>query len=263
MKLGYDEEGSGDVLLLAHGFPIDRRIWTHQLTGLSDIRRVVAVDLRGRGRSPVSAEGGWSIDTHADDLADTISDLGVDAVDLGGISMGGYIAFAFLRRHPQLVRSLILVSTRATPDPPEYQTGRVTTAERARKFGTRALAGSMLPNLLAEGALDSVQEEVVAMFDDVPGETSAADSLAMKDRADSTPMLGSIAVPTLVIEGAGDQLLPPGTGVSIANAIPGARLATILNAGHFCPLENAAAVNEAIRGFLTTNDPGGRASSWT
>ncbi len=250
MELGYDEAGDGRVLLLVSGFPVDRRIWAHQLTGLSDLRRVVAVDLRGRGKSPASAKGGWTMDTHADDLAETISSLGVDAVDLGGISMGGYIAFAFLRRYPEMIRSLILVSTRATPDPPEYKTGRVTTAERARRYGTRALAGSMLPNLLAEGAAESVEEEVLAMFDAVPGETSAADSLAMKDREDSTPMLGSVAVPTLVIEGAGERLLPPGTAKALADAIPEARLASIPNAGHFAPVENPDAVNEAIRGFL-------------
>lgn len=251
MKLGYDEAGEGKVLLLVHGFPADRRLWTHQVAGLSDLRRVVAVDLRGRGKSPAPTEGGWSMTTHADDLAETIESLGVDQVDLGGISMGGYIAFAFAHRYPHLLRSLILVSTRATADPPEYRTGRVTTAERARRFGTRALAGSMLPNLLAEGATQEVQDEVLVMFDALPGDTSAEDSLAMKDRPDSTPMLPSITVPTLVIEGAGEQLLPAGTARSMVDAIPGARLVSIPNAGHFAPVENPDAVNGAIRGFLT------------
>lgn len=251
MKLGYDEAGEGKVLLLVHGFPVDRRIWAHQVSGLSDLRRVVAVDLRGRGKSPAPSEGGWSMNTHADDLAETIESLGVDQVDLGGISMGGYIAFAFVRRYPMLVRSLILVSTRAVGDPPEYKTGRVTTAERARSFGTRALAGSMLPNLLAEGAPQEVQDEVLVMFDAIPGETSAEDSLAMKDRPDSTPMLASISVPTLVIEGAGEQLLPAGTARALADAIQGARLVSIPGAGHFAPVENPDGVNGAIRGFLS------------
>ncbi|HEX2052564.1 MAG TPA: alpha/beta fold hydrolase [Actinomycetota bacterium] len=251
MKLGYDEAGSGGVLLLVHGFPMDRRIWAHQVSGLSNLRRVVAVDLRGRGKSPAPAEAGWSLDDHADDLAETIDSLGVEQVDLGGISMGGYIVFAFLRRYPDMVRSLILVSTRATPDPPEYQTGRVTTAERARRFGTGALAGSMLPNLLAKDAPESVYEEGKAMLEALPGDTSANDSLAMKDRADSTPLLASITVPTLVIEGAGEQLLPAGTAKAMADAIPGARLVAVPDAGHLAPLENPDAVNEAIRQFLS------------
>jgi pimeloyl-ACP methyl ester carboxylesterase len=73
----------------------------------------------------------------------------------------------------------------------------------------------------------------------------------MKDRPDSTPMLASIAVPTLVIEGAGEQLLPAGTAKAMAGAIPGARLVSIPAAGHFAPVENPDAVNGAIRGFLT------------
>lgn len=235
---------------MVHGFPIDRRIWAEQLGGLSDIRRVIAVDLRGRGKSP-TAESSWTIDTHADDLAETIRSLGVDRVDLAGISMGGYIAFAFWRRYPQMLRSLILVSTRANEDPPEYKTGRQMTAERAREFGTAALAGSMLPNLLDESASDEVKDRVSKMFESVPGETSAADSLAMKDRADSTGDLPSIAIPTLVIEGRGDLLLPEGSGQAIADPIPGAELVRIPAAGHFAPIENPDAVNSAIRAFLT------------
>lgn len=249
MKLGFDEAGEGPVLLLVHGFPIDRRIWSEQVEALKDARRVIAVDLRGRGKSPVS-EYGWTIDRHADDLADTIEALGVDRVDLAGISMGGYIAFSFWRRHRDLLRSLILVSTRANEDPPEYKTGREMTAERARKFGTAALAGSMLPNLLDSSASEEVRQRVAEIFEDVPGETSAADSLAMRDRADSTGDLPNIDVPTLVIEGEGDHLLPEGSGRGLAEPIPGARLVRIPSAGHFAPIENPDAVNAALRGFL-------------
>lgn len=249
MILGYDEAGRGDVLLLVHGFPIDRRIWTGQLSGLSDIRRVVAPDLRGRGKSPAE-ESEWTIDIHAEDLVDTIGALGVESVDLAGLSMGGYIAFALLRKHPELVRSLILVSTRATQDPPEYKTGREMTAERARKFGTRALAESMIDKLLTAKASQEVRERVLEMFDSVPGETSAADSLAMRDRSDSTPMLGSISIPTLVIEGMHEDLLPAGSSRALADAIPGAKLASIPNAGHFAPIENPEETNRSLREFL-------------
>lgn len=250
MILGYDEAGRGDVLLLVHGFPIDRRIWAGQLEGLSDIRRVVAPDLRGRGKSP-AAEASWSIDDHADDVAETIASLGVQSVDVAGISMGGYICFALLRRHPELVHSLILVSTRATQDPAEYKAGREMTAERARKFGTGALAQSMIDGLLTPAAPDEVRKRVTEMFDSIPGETSAADSLAMRDRPDSTPMLGSIAVPTLVVEGEEEGLLPKGSGAALAGAIPGAKLARIPRAGHFAPIENSDAVNRALREFLS------------
>ena len=251
MILGYDEAGRGEVLLLVHGFPVDRRIWADQLTGLADIRRVVAPDLRGRGKSP-SSDTSWTIDSHAEDLAETIRSLGVESVDLAGVSMGGYIAFALLREHPELVRSLILVSTRAAADAPEYKTGREMTAERAKRFGTRALAASMIDKLLTPNAPRQVRARVLEMFDSIPGETSAADSLAMRDRADSTEMLRSILIPTLVIEGEEEALLPAGSGRVTAETIPGAYLASIPAAGHFAPIENPEEFNARVRMFFAT-----------
>jgi 3-oxoadipate enol-lactonase len=249
MILGYEEAGAGDVLLLVHGFPIDHRIWQGQLAGLSDIRRVVAPDLRGRGKSPAS--GTWSIEDHAADVAETIHSLGVEAVDLGGVSMGGYIAFAVLRKHPELVRSLILVSTRATQDSPDYRRGREMTAERALKFGTGALAESMLGGLLSPSVSEAARARVAEMFQSLPGETSAADSLAMRDRADSTPLLPSITVPTLVVEGGDEGLLPEGSGRALADAIPGAQHVRVPGGGHFVPFENPEGFNDAVREFLT------------
>ncbi|MGH9197635.1 MAG: alpha/beta fold hydrolase, partial [Acidimicrobiia bacterium] len=93
MVLGYDEAGSGPVLLLVHGFPLDSTLWEKQLEGLKDIRRVVAVDLRGRGKSKADPNG-WSVDLYADDVAKTIDSLGGDPVDVAGLSMGGYVVFA-------------------------------------------------------------------------------------------------------------------------------------------------------------------------
>src|SRR5205807_1295095 len=106
--LGYDEAGEGPVLVLVHGFPFDRRLWAGQLRGLANIRRVVAPDLRGRGLSAAIGAEGATMDTYADDVAATIASLGVEQADVGGLSMGGYVTFALWRRHPKLVRSLML-----------------------------------------------------------------------------------------------------------------------------------------------------------
>jgi pimeloyl-ACP methyl ester carboxylesterase len=125
------------------------------------------------------------------------------------------------------------------------------TAERARKFGTGALAESMLGGLLSPSVSESVRRRVVEMFDSVPGETSASDSLAMRDRADSTPMLSSITLPTLVVEGGEEGLLPKGSGKALADAIPGAEHVRVPGGGHFVPFENPEGFNEAVRAFLT------------
>ncbi|HVF11857.1 MAG TPA: alpha/beta fold hydrolase, partial [Actinomycetota bacterium] len=219
--LGYDEAGEGDVLLLVHGFPLDRTLWAEQLAGLSDIRRVVAVDLRGRGKSPDGQADGWSIDLYADDIAATIDSLGVDQVDLAGLSMGGYVVFNVLRKHPEKVRSLILIDTKSGDDPPEAKEGREKTAILVREKGTAELVNALLPKLFAPVATDAVKDKVRAMFENTPSETAAADALAMRDRVDSTPDLAEIKIPTLVLHGADDALMPSAGAKDMASAIPG------------------------------------------
>lgn len=252
--LGYDEAGQGEVLLLVHGFPLDRTMWAEQLAGLSDIRRVVAVDLRGRGKSPDDQTDGWSMDLYADDIAATIDSLGVDQVDLTGLSMGGYVVFNVLRRHPDKVRSLILIDTKSGDDPPEAKEAREKTAILVREKGTAELVNTLLPKLFAPVATDAVKEKVRMMFENTPAETAAADALAMRDRVDSTPDLSGIQVPTLVIHGADDALMPSGGAKDMASAISGANFVEVPDAGHMSPIENPEPVNQAIREFLTERD---------
>ncbi|MEO7804582.1 MAG: alpha/beta hydrolase [Actinomycetota bacterium] len=249
--LGFDEAGSGSVLLLVHGFPLDRTMWAAQLTGLSDIRRVVALDLPGRGKSEGVKDDAWTIDGYADEVARLVDELGVDQVDLAGLSMGGYVAFAFLRRHTAKVRSLILVDTKAADDPAEAKEGRVNTAALVREKGTVELVGGLLPKLTAPNADEAVISSARKMFENTPGETAACDALAMKDRVDSTPALATIEIPTLVLHGAEDQLMPVAGAEEMASKIPGAKFVSIANGGHLSPMENPTAVNKAIREFLT------------
>lgn len=251
MILGYDEAGSGPVLILVHGFPFDRTMWADQVSGLSDVRRVIAVDLRGRGRGPDGSRAGWSMDDLADDIAQTIDSIGVDKVDLAGLSMGGYVLFAFWRRHRERVKSLILIDTKASDDASEAKAAREKAADLATEGGTSALFADLGPKLTAPGATGKVVDRLKKMFGGIPGEASAADALAMRDRPDSTPDLAAITVPVLVLHGEQDQLMPLAVGEELASQIPGARMVSIPNAGHVSPMENPEAVNAAIREFLT------------
>ena len=249
MQLGYQESGEGPVLLLVHGFPLDHTMWSGQLKGLSDLRRVVAVDLRGRGKSPYAGDA-WSIDDLAGDLAETIDALGVDQVDLAGHSMGGYIVFSVLRNHPEKVRSLILVDTKPEPDSDEAKEGRVKTAAQVREQGTGSLAEAMIPKYLGSTPSNESKSATQEMFQGVPGETAAADALAMRDRADSTKDLAQISVPTLVIHGEEDALIPSDIAGQMTLQINGSRLVKVPNTGHMAPMEDPESVNRAIREFL-------------
>lgn len=254
MILGYDAAGEGPVLMLVHGFPFDRSMWARQLEDLKDIRRCVAVDLRGRGKSAVMAAGEWTIPSYADDVAATIRSLDVGAADVAGLSMGGYVVMALWQRHPELVRSMILIDTRSQEDSPDQKEAREKAAARVRERGTAALVPDLLPKLLARSAPEEVRAEVRRMFEETPGETGAADSLAMRDRPDFTADLTSVSVPALVVHGVDDELVPFDGARQMAELIPGARLVAVPGAGHLSPMENAAAVNAALREFLQEVD---------
>lgn len=256
MTLGYDEAGAGPALVLVHGFPFDRRMWARQLAGLSHLRRVVAVDLRGRGRSAAGLPSPRSgIDVHADDVARIIAAAGHDRADVAGQSMGGYVALALWRRHPEVVRSLVLISTRAEGDSPEARAGRDASVALVAERGTIALADGMLPKLLAPAAGAEIRAKVAEMFEQTPAETAVADLLAMRDRPDSTPVLPTISVPTLVVHGAEDAIVSRESSEGMAARIPGAGLAVVPGAGHLSPMENPDAVNAALGAFLTSQPP--------
>jgi len=250
--LGFDRSGSGPVLLCIHGFPLDRTMWRAQREGLADLGAIVAPDLRGRGKSPQPAreKAAWSLDDHADDLAALLDALGAEQADVMGLSMGGYIALALLRRHATRVRSLILVNTKSEADTPEVRANRALTADLVRAQGTTALLPAMLPKLLGPDAKPAVRARVRTMFEDAPGETTSADSLAIGARPDATEMLGSIAVPALVMHGDLDALMPIEGARAMASKIPGARFVAVPGAGHMSPLEAPEVVNNALRSFL-------------
>ncbi|MEJ5198599.1 MAG: alpha/beta fold hydrolase, partial [Anaerolineae bacterium] len=199
------------ALLLVHGFPLDHRMWTAQMVGLSDEMRVIAPDLRGFGRSAAALTGPLTMDQHADDLAALLDALKIERAIVAGLSMGGYIAFAFWRRHRPRVAALILADTRAEPDSPQARANRDAAAEKVRQAGVAALADDMLPRLLAPTSMADPRrvERLRRMILDQKAETIIAALAGLRDRPDSRPTLPTINVPTLVLVGEQDALTPP------------------------------------------------------
>lgn len=255
MVLTYEERGSGPTLLLVHGFPLDSSMWIEQLKGLAKIRTVVAVNLRGHGYTQIDKADGFSMDLFADDLAATIDDLGQQQVDLCGLSMGGYVAMAFLRRHPEKVRTLILADTKAEPDTDEGKAGRDKVAALVREQGMEPLADMLIDKMLSPDADDAHRASLRRMFLSTPQETAAADAEAMRDRPDSTSDLAGITVPVLWIHGEQDQMMPIDGARATAEKIPGVTFAAIPGGGHMSPMENPQAANTAMTEFLKAHTP--------
>jgi pimeloyl-ACP methyl ester carboxylesterase len=244
--------GDGPTILFVHGFPLDHTIWSHQVAGLPGWRRI-APDLRGMGRSEVP-DGAYSMGTYAADLAGLLDAVGTDRVVLCGLSMGGYIAFEFVRRWRERVTGLILMDTKAEADGPDGRKARDAMATLARTEGARAIAEAMLPKLLGEGTRRRDEETVARVrtmieATPVPGIVGALE--AMRDRPDSTPLLPTIrGIPTLVVVGEEDRLTPPERAQAITGAISGASLEIVPGAGHLPPVERPGVVTELVRRFL-------------
>lgn len=253
VELAVEDRGSGPVLLLVHGFPLDHTMWNAQIEALSDRCRVIAPDLRGFGRSGVT-DGTVTMEQFADDMAGLIDALEIAApIVFCGLSMGGYVAWQFWKKYTQRVRGLILCDTRAIADTPEVAAGRRETAERVVRQGPESLADTMMPKLLAEAALAAnprMAQSLRRMILSADAKGIAAAARGMAERPDVTSMLGGIHCPTLVVVGRFDAISTPSEMRSIADAIPDAHLVEIAGAGHMSPMENPAGVNAAIMEFL-------------
>lgn len=253
IELATVDQGQGMPLLLVHGFPLDHTIWNAQVDDLSQDFRVIAPDLRGFGASDVT-EGKVTMDEMADDLAALLDRLGVrEPVVFCGLSMGGYVAWQFRRRHPSRLGALVLCDTRAAADTPEAAAARLTTAEAVLAESPGPLVETMVPKLLAKTTLrqrPQLVESLRNMMLSADRRAIAAVARGMAERPDATGMLSAIDCPTLVVVGRHDAISTVDEMRSIAEAIPSARLVEIAEAGHLSPLENPPAFNAAIREFL-------------
>jgi YbgC/YbaW family acyl-CoA thioester hydrolase len=250
--LAVEVQGEGPTVLFIHGYPLDHTIWRDQIDALDGYRRI-APDLRGMGRSD-APDLGYGMGTYAADLAALLDALGVDEVVLCGLSMGGYVAFEFLRRWRERVRGLVLMDTRAEPDGAEGRRARDAAAALARENGAGAIADAMLPKLLGAGTAARAPEVVARIrrmitATPVPGIVGALS--AMRDRPDSTGLLPTLGgLPTLVVVGEEDVLTPPDAARRMAQAIPHARLTTLAGAGHLPPVECPSETTTALQDFL-------------
>lgn len=251
--LSYADNSPEHTILFIHGYPLSSVMWAPQLEGLAGVAYCVAPDLRGFGESGTPG-GPVSMGDYADDCVALLDELDlVDPVVVCGLSMGGYVALELQRRHPDRVAALILASTKAGADSDEAKAGRDKAARTARDEGPEAIAAMMLPKMMA-AATYAEDPDLVADVNEIMRHTGVEGIVgalgAMRDRIDSTPLLGAIDVPTLVIHGRDDTLMPLAEGEKLAAGIPDAELVVIDDAGHLVNLEQEDAFNEAIFQFL-------------
>jgi pimeloyl-ACP methyl ester carboxylesterase len=250
VKINYTDEGKGLPVIFVHGFPLSRGTWQKQIEALRTTHRVIAPDLRGLGEND-AVTGVATMTQFADDVHALLQQLKTGPVVLVGHSMGGYIALAFARKYPDMLRGLVLVATKAGADTPEAAAGRRATADKVKAGGSNVIVDAMAPKMLAAGNQDKkMADQVRAFMSPSKPESVIAALLGMAERSDSTSMLVEINAPTLVITGADDTVIPPAESEKLAAAIPGAQLKKIPSAGHLVAFEQPAEFNKALQDWL-------------
>lgn len=249
VRLYCDSRGDGEPVLFIHGFPLTGEMWRETEERLSDRWRCIVPDLRGHGQSAASPAA--SMARYADDLVAVLDKLCEwRPVTVVGLSMGGYIAFEFFRRHRGRTRALVLCDTRATADTPEAAAQREATARNVLQKGSRLVADAMIDGLFAPQAPQTIKQRWLDLMSKNPPMGVAAALRAMAARPDSTPTLSKIDCPALLVVGREDAITPVARTEEMKRAIPGARIEIVEGAGHMTPVEQPDAFTNVLREFL-------------
>jgi pimeloyl-ACP methyl ester carboxylesterase len=251
--LHFEESGSGVPVLLIHGFPFTSRMWKPQLGSLAASGHLLAPDLPGFGDSP-AAPPPHTVEQFAEDCLTVLDALDIlEPVVIGGLSMGGYVALAIARLFPERLRGLMLFSTRAGGDSAESKADRDNSIAQVKESGPAPIADGMYPKFLAPTNYrekPAVAAELKEIMKGATREGVIAALSAMRDRPDSTAFLPSIQVPTLIIHGQEDNVIPPSEAELMAKAIPSSELHLIDKAGHLPNLEQPAEFDRIVNNFL-------------
>jgi pimeloyl-ACP methyl ester carboxylesterase len=225
--------------VLVPGLLCDALLWRPQIEGLAELADCWVAD---HTRHETMA-----------DIAETIlADSPFGSFALAGLSMGGYIAFELMRRAPNRVRKLALLDTVAAPDTPEKIRGRQSLMALAARGKFVGVSNSLIPlfvhpSRVADAALVAI---IRTMARNVGKHAFLRQERAIIGRADSRPLLGSIACPTLVLCGREDALTPLAAHEDMAHAIPGAVLEVVEQCGHLSTLERPMEVNAGLARWL-------------
>jgi 3-oxoadipate enol-lactonase len=251
-QIYWDEQGAGEPLLLIMGLGYPAVMWFRTRPVLAKTYRTIAFDNRGVGRSDVPS-GPYSINQMASDAAAVLDAIGTNSAHIYGVSMGGMIAQEFALQYPDRVRSLILGCTalggpqtlKAAPEVAEFFTQRQASKEEAVEAAVPFIYDAHTPR-------ERIDEDSALRKSWLPTQEAFMAQLQGILGWEGYSRLDQIKVPTLVIHGESDRLIPCGNGKLIAERIPGAELLLLPNAGHIYTTDQTELAQAAILKFLAT-----------
>ena len=244
----YTDAGSGQAVLLIHGFPLSRDTMADVASELAGHIRVFNVDLPGFGAS--TTVGPFSMNSLARDCVEMLASHEITRFAVAGLSMGGYVALEMASQWRSVLSHLILIDTKATADDVAGRKGRDTFVKVAREKGTAAIVDLMYPKMMGPGS-SGLEGRLRAVMNATPPLTVEYASCAMRDRRDLLTEMAGFGVPVQVIVGEHDAITPVSAAKQTASAC-GGRLDIIAGAGHLSAMEKPADVARVMLEFLLT-----------
>ncbi|MBI0446350.1 alpha/beta fold hydrolase [Deinococcus sp. DB0503] len=249
-RIHYVSQGSGTPLLLLHGYPLSGELFARNRDTLASAGfRVITIDHRGYGQSTAPADNPGDLATYAQDALAVLEQLHVNKAVIGGMSMGGPIAFEMYRRAPERFSGLILIDTIANPASVVEQALWKGMAQKASLYGPQSLAPELIKDMLTGMTRMNRPADAKFLTGIVKQASVAADvagANVLATRPDSIPTLKTITVPTLILEGLEDTVYPPEFSMKMQQNIAGSNLVIIPGAAHAAIYEKASAANRAI-----------------
>ena len=242
LEFAYTRQGTGKLLLLLHGYPLDHHIWDKVTPMLENTFDLILPDLRGFGESN-TVNTPYALDDFVADLVGLLDHLGIEKTAIAGHSMGGYTALAFSRSHPERLTGLGMVSSQALADTPERKDGRYKTAQEVTEKGIQGVVDTMTTKLSPNAEVQKWARE--SMSKQQPAAYIGA-LKALAERSDSSALLTTFQFPVVIIHGDADELVPIERAREMKNAIPHAQLVELKGAGHLPMLEEPAATARAL-----------------
>lgn len=243
IELAYIRRGQGTPLVLLHGYPLDHHIWDDIVPLLETTFDLIVPDLRGFGES-TTVDTSYILDDFVSDIVGLLDHLGIQKTALAGHSMGGYISLAFARLFPDRVAGFALVASQMLADPPDRKEGRYKSAEDVKLNGIGGVVDTMTAKFTPNEQLQTVARKI--MERQQPAAYIGA-LKAMAERLDSTPLLGSMKYPVVVVHGDADALVPIERAREVKAALPHAHLFEIAGAGHLPMMEAIEQTAEALK----------------
>ncbi|MBV9575465.1 MAG: alpha/beta fold hydrolase, partial [Gammaproteobacteria bacterium] len=235
--ISYTEEGKGEPLILIHAFPTDQRLWQAQRAGLNKYFHVITLDLWGFGSSSSTNGQAVTMIEFADEVKQLLRQLHIQKAIIGGESMGGYVALAFLQRYPESVAGLILSDTQSIADSAEVKKKRELVAETVLTQGPAQLINDFMPKALSPNAPLALRQSLRDILDgqSVTGMASALRGMGLRE--DTSKVLAATSLPILILTGDQDTVIAPQQSQYMHTLARNSRLVTITNAGHLSSLE--------------------------